>query len=107
MKSFKKNKIKLTASLKAVIAQFHHLPNNGRVNNIIKRVEALNENEVDISFKNVTREFVHRHPNFYDLLMDNFNQVHNMDESLLDYSETTKLLLGEDLTKEYSCQSAA
>ena len=41
MKSLKKSTIKLTASLNAVIAQFHQLPNDDRVKNIIKRVEVL------------------------------------------------------------------
>jgi predicted GH43/DUF377 family glycosyl hydrolase len=107
MKSFKKSKIKLTASLKAVIAQFHHLPNNNRVINIVKRVEALNEKEVDNTLKNVMREFSQRHKNFEELLMDNFHRVEEIHEDLSHFTENKKLLLGSYLTKEYSFQAAA
>ncbi len=107
MKSFKKSKIKLTASLKAVIAQFHHLPNNNRVINIVKRVEALNEKEVDNTLKNVMREFSQRHKNFEKLLMDNFHRIEEIHEDLSHFTENKKLLLGSYLTKEYSFQAAA
>lgn len=100
-------KIKLTASLNAVIAQFHKLPNSDRVNNIVKRVEALNENEVDTSLKNVMKEFGHRHKYFEELLIDNFNRVEEIHANLSHYSQNKKLLLGAFLTKEYSFQAAA
>ena len=107
MKSFKKSTIKLMASVNAVIAQFHQLPNKGRVENIVKRVEAMNENEVAISLKNVMQEFAHRHKNFKELLMDNFNRTEQIHGDLPDFSENKKLLLGAYLTKEYSFQAAA
>ena len=52
MKSFKKSSIKLTASVNAVIAQFHQLPNKGRVENIVKRVETMNENAIRLKSNN-------------------------------------------------------
>lgn len=107
MKSLKKSPIKLTASLKAVIAQFHLLPNNDRVNNIVKRVDAMKENEVDITLKNTMKEFAHRHKNFRELLMDNFHRTEEINGDLSYYSENKKLLLGAYLTKEYSFQAAA
>jgi len=107
MKSLKKSKIKLTASLKAVIAHFHQLPNNDRVNNIVKRIEKLNENEVSNSLQNVMKEFAHRHKNFEELLMDNFLRVEQIHGDLSHFSQNKKLLLGAFLTKEYSFQAAA
>lgn len=107
MKSLKKSSIKLTASVKAVIAQFHQLPNNERVSNIVKRVEALDEYEVDILFKNVMQEFSHRHKNFEELLIDNFYRVEKISEEHANFSHNKKLLLGAFLTKEYSFQAAA
>ncbi len=107
MKSFKKSKIKLTASLNAVIAHFHQLPTNERVSNIVKRVESLDQNKVDITLKNIMVEFAHRHKNFEELLMNNFNRVEEIHGHLSHFSKTKKLLLGAFLTKEYSFQAAA
>ena len=107
MKSFKKSTIKLTASLNAVIAQFHNLPNNERVKNIVKRVGSLNDEEVANSYKNLMKEFGHRHKNFDELLMDNFNRGIEINGPVSNYSKEKKLLLGAYLTKEYSFQAAA
>ena len=107
MKSFRKSKIKLTASLHAVIAQFHQLPNTSRVNNIVKRLDALTDKKIDSTLKKVIKEFGHRHKNFEGLLMDNFNRTQNIYGDLSHYSQNKKLLLGSLLTKEYSIQSAA
>jgi predicted GH43/DUF377 family glycosyl hydrolase len=107
MKSFKKSNIKLTASLKAVIAQFHQLPNSSRVINIVKRVDGMSEKDVDITLKNVVKEFGHRHKNFEEILIDNFHRVEETYGDLSDYSQNKKLLLGAYLTKEYSFQAAA
>lgn len=107
MKSLKKSTIKLTATLKAVIAHFHQLPNNNRVINIVRRVEALHENKVDIFLSHVIRDFAHRHKNFEELLMDNFQRVQEIFGELSHYSRNRKLLLGAFVTKEYSFQAAA
>lgn len=107
MKSLKKSPVKLIASVKAVIAQFHPLPNNNRVNNIVKRIEALDENEVEHYLNLVMQEFSHRHKNFKKLLMDNFHRVEKIHGDLSYYSANKKLLLGSFLTKEYSIQAAA
>ena len=107
MKSLKKSKIKLMASVIAVIAQFHRLPNNARVNNIVERVKAMDEDAVSISLKNMMEEFAHRHKNFEEMLMDNFHRVEEVHGDLSNFSQKRKLLLGSFLTKEYSFQAAA
>jgi predicted GH43/DUF377 family glycosyl hydrolase len=107
MKSFKKSGTKLTASLNAVIAHFHQLPNNNRVNNIVERVTSLSEDEVEKSLNGVINEFEHRHREVKELLMDNFHRTEKIHGDLSHYSANRKLLLGSFLTKEYSIQSAA
>ena len=107
MKSLKKSTIKLTASVDAVIAKFHQLPNKSRVENIVRRVEKMNDNWVDISFKNLMEEFGNRHKNFEELLMDNFFRTKEIYGDLSNFSHNRKLLLGAFLTKEYSFQAAA
>ena len=107
MKSLKKSTIKLTASVDAVIAKFHQLPNKSRVENIVRRVEKMNDDAVDISFKNLMEEFDNRHKNFEELLMDNFFRTKEIYGDLSNFSHNRKLLLGAFLTKEYSFQAAA
>ena len=107
MKSFKKSPIKLTASVNAVIAHFHQLPDNDRISNIVKRVQHMNENEVENSLKNIMQEFAHRHKNFEELLINNFHRVEEIHGDLSAFSNNKKLLLGSFLTKEYSFQAAA
>ncbi len=107
MKSLKKSPVKLTASLNAVIAQFHQLPYNTRVTNIVKRVAALHETEVANSLEGVMIEFAHRHRNFSQLLMDAFQRTEKIHGDLSHFSANRKLLLGSFLTKEYAIQAAA
>ncbi|MEO5647472.1 MAG: hypothetical protein ABIQ56_03860, partial [Chitinophagaceae bacterium] len=107
MKSFKKSLVKLISSVEAVIAQFHQLPNNERVINIVKRVGEMNEDEVEPTLKNVMLEFGERHRNFEELLMENFQRVEEIQGDLSNYTRDKKLLLGAYLTKEYSFQAAA
>ena len=107
MKSFKKSNTRLTASLDAVIAQFHQLPNKDRVLNIVQRVSAMQEEEVGKVLQEVITEFGHRHKYFDELLTNNFQEAVTIAGELPDYSENRKRLLGAFLTKEYSIQSAA
>ena len=107
MKSFKKSNTRLTASLDAVIAQFHQLPNKDRVLNIVQRVNAMQEEEVGKVLQEVITEFGHRHKYFDELLTNNFQEAVTIAGELPDYSENRKRLLGAFLTKEYSIQSAA
>lgn len=95
------------ASVKAVIARFHQLPNNDRISNIVKRVEAMDEEAVKATLKNVVSEFGHRHKNFEEMLMDNFHRVQDVYGDLSKFSQNKKVLLGSYLTKEYSFQAAA
>lgn len=107
MKSFKKSSTRLTASLAAVVAQFHQLPNNARVQNIVQRVSRMGEAEVKATLEGVVGEFSHRHKYFDDLLLNHFMRTEKIAGALPDYSPDRKRLLGAYLTKEYSIQAAA
>jgi predicted GH43/DUF377 family glycosyl hydrolase len=107
VKSFKKSPIKLLASPRAVIAQYHNLPYAHRVTNIINRVEALEESEVGICLGEAITAFNHRHRNLEQILTEHFNKVDGRGHSLSHYSHNRKALLGAYLTKEYSFQAAA
>ena len=97
----------MTASVKAVIAQFHNLPNRSRVQNIVDRINSLSEEEVRTALQNVVTEFGHRHKYFDELLTSNFKQTEKVAGDLSHYSDDRKRLLGAFLTKEYSIQAAA
>lgn len=107
MKSFKKSTTRLTASINAVIAQFHRLPRKERVINIVDRANKLTEEEVDHALQNVSAEFGQRHKYFNELLMNHFNETQEIVGELVNYSDARKLLLGSFLTKEYAIQAAA
>lgn len=110
MTSLKKSDIKLTASLNAVIAQYHNLPYTSRYDHLIDRVASLNENNVAEAMKELRSTFSHRHLHFEDMLLRHFNHLeinHGHDKSFNSYSTERKLLLGSYVTKEYSFQSAA
>ncbi len=98
MKSLKKSSIKLTASLNAVIAQFHNLPNYDRVNNIVKRVALLTDKEDEQALKQVLPEFEKRHQKFTALLMDNFYKTEKIQGERSQYSYAKNLRLGSFLT---------
>ena len=107
MRTLKKSAVKLLATASAVIAQFHRLPYASRVQNIIERVERLDENNVDECLKVTMKAFKQRHRNLETILADNFNQVQKTGGNFSHYSDNRKLLLGAYLTKEYSFQAAA
>ena len=110
IKSLKQSDIKLTASLHAVIAQYHNLPYPARYDHIIERVEALDDEHVSEVLKKVRADFSNRHLEFEGMLQAHFNHLelnHGHDKNFASYSKERKLLLGSYVTKEYSFQSAA
>ncbi len=103
-----KNTIRLHASAKGVITSFLFLPGKNRVSNIIKRLECLSEEEVEISFEKVMKNFGSRHRNIEETFLAHFNRINNQyKEDLLLFSPKKRTLLGTFFTKEYSIQAAA
>jgi len=103
-----KNSIRLHASAKGVITHFLYLPGKNRINNIVKRVEDLEEAEVDRCLEKVMKDFIARHRNIEEAFSNHFNRIENESEiDLSHFSSRKKLLLGAFFTKEYSIQAAA
>src|SRR6476620_4450580 len=103
-----KSSIRLHASAEAVINQYLHLPGPGRIENTVKRVEKLSEDEVHACMAEVHKDFSARHRNLEGVLLDNFLKV--CKEYAADiswFSHARKLLLGSFFTKEYAIQTAA
>jgi len=96
-----KSTIRLHASAEAVINQYLHLPGPGRIENTIKRVEKLSEDEVHACMADVHKDFSARHRNLEEVLLDNFLRVSKeYTEDISWFSNARKLLLGSFFTKE-------
>lgn len=103
-----KNSIRLYADPKAVIAQFLHLPGNGRITNIINRVSAMTDIEVEANYEKLMQDFSNRHRDILTIFNNHFDRINaEYKELLQSYSNGRRLLLGAYFTKEYSIQSAA
>jgi predicted GH43/DUF377 family glycosyl hydrolase len=103
-----KNSIRLHASARGVITHFLYLPGKNRINNIVKRVEALEESEVDRCLEKVMKDFISRHRNIEETFLNHFHRIENESEiELSHFSSRKKLLVGAFFTKEYSIQAAA
>jgi predicted GH43/DUF377 family glycosyl hydrolase len=103
-----KSSIRLHASAEAVINQYLHLPGPGRIENTVKRVEKLSEDEVHACMAEVHKDFSARHRNLEGVLLDNFLKVSKEYAADISwFSHARKLLLGSFFTKEYAIQTAA
>jgi predicted GH43/DUF377 family glycosyl hydrolase len=103
-----KSSIRLYASAEAVINQYLRLPGADRIENIIKRVGNLNEDEVHACMDEVHNDFSARHRNLEGVLMDNCLRVSKEFKGDISwFSNARKLLLGSFFTKEYAIQTAA
>jgi len=103
-----KNPIRLYPTAKAIITQFLYLPGKHRIKNIVKRLEKLDEKEVNEVLQKVMKDFSSRHRNLKETFLNHFKRINNQfAEDLLNFSPQKKLLLGAFFTKEYSIQAAA
>jgi len=103
-----KNSIRLHASAKGVITHFLYLPGKNRVTNVLKRVEALGEEDVVHGMEKVMKDFANRHRNIEQTFLIHFTRIEDLyGSSLSHFSPQKKLLLGAFFTKEYSIQAAA
>jgi predicted GH43/DUF377 family glycosyl hydrolase len=103
-----KNPLKLYASPKAVIANYLNLPGSNRILNIIRRLQNLTDDEVNILQEELIKNFAGRHRDLKEILLHHFDNVNQQySDELLHFTENKKLLFGSLVTKEYSIQSAA
>lgn len=105
---FIKHPVRLYASGKNVITSFLFLPGNNRIGNVIKRLQAMSDNEVESWLEKIMRDFSKRHRNIGEEFLNHFNRINNQfKDDLLLFSPKRRLLLGAFFTKEYSIQAAA
>ena len=70
-----KQPLRLTASPRAVIALFLHLPGEARVLHVVQRVEAMPEAAVHVCMKAVMEEFGNRHRDLRGIFLTHFQRV--------------------------------
>ena len=103
-----KSPTRLYASSKGVITSFLYLGGGNRVRNIVKRVKNLSDEEVELCFQKLMKDFENRHRNIEKTFLYHFRRIQDQyGNSLEDFSHNRKLLLGAFFTKEYSIQAAA
>lgn len=103
-----KQPLRLTASPRAVIALFLHLPGEARVLHLVQRVEGMPEAAVHGCMKDVMEEFGNRHRDLRGIFLANFHRVEDqVATGLSHFTMQRQLLLGAYFTKEYSIQAAA
>jgi predicted GH43/DUF377 family glycosyl hydrolase len=103
----RRKRIILNANISRVIIRPYVPPTEGRIANIIDRVLALDENEVNSLLDTVIHDFAHRHRYFREGLMRNFNNMAGYISDVDTLSNERKLLIGSYFTAEYSVEAAA
>lgn len=102
-----RDKIKLNADAKRVILHSFYPSNIKRINNIIDRVLALDDNDVEKQLADVIDRFSGRHKKFTESLKHHFNKIENILSSNINATDLQKLLIGSYFTSEYSIEAAA
>lgn len=108
--SVTRKNIKFKPDSSRVIARFHKVDDE-RSANVIRRVLAMNEKNVNITLKKILRGYSKRHRSISKIFEKHFNKLdylfEMMDISTKKLSHPMKLLIGSYFTKEYSIESAA
>jgi predicted GH43/DUF377 family glycosyl hydrolase len=103
-----KQGLRLTATPGAVITLFLHLPGEGRIGEMVRRVEELSDAQVHVCMTGVQEDFGGRHRHLRESWLDHFHRVEDQYGSgLSHFGMERQLLLGAFFTKEYSIQAAA
>jgi predicted GH43/DUF377 family glycosyl hydrolase len=99
--------IALNANIGRVITRPYIPHTDERIQNIIKRVLSLKEDEACALLETIVSDFSHRHRYFRETLQKNFNRVANYVPDGNELSEQCQLLIGAYFTAEYSVEAAA
>lgn len=103
----KRRKIKIVGDNSRVIT-LPHIPSKiPRINNIIKEVLKLSEEEAEQQLEETLFLFADRHRNLKKLLMRHYDRVSEYVIDKETINNTQKLLIGAFFTMEYSIESAA
>lgn len=106
----RKDNIRFLPDASRVIARFHNVDNE-RSANIIRRVLAMPEMDVNTTLTQVLRGYSKRHRSISKIFERHFNKLDHLFTAMhIDpegLGQSRKLLIGSYFTKEYSIESAA
>lgn len=107
----KRRDIRFSPDPRRVISRFFVPGDQERAQILIKKILALPENEVELVFNQVLRNFSRRHRNVTKIFEKHFNNIRHLLDTLEVNSDTLslkrKLLIGSYFSMEYSIESAA
>lgn len=106
MIEIKRTDIILKANPKFVLPLFLKL-NKKRYNDLVAKIESLNDETVEKTLTQVYDEFESRHIDFKDILLNHYQIIADIVTIPETISLSRKLLIGAYFTKEYSIESAA
>lgn len=102
--------IKFTPDSSRVVTRFF-MSGDQRTQELVGRIMAMNEQQVNLTLEQIFRGFARRHRNLSSVFLKHFENIRKIiDEMQIDYtmlSEGRKMLIGSYLTMEYSIESAA
>ena len=90
-----------------VIAKIFRVGGDKRAKEMIDRILAQPETEIEDHLENLLIEFSDRHHNFESILLGNFEKIKSLYSNAQGLSQAKKLLIGSYFTQEYSVESAA
>lgn len=90
-----------------VVIRPFELGNDQRMERVIARLNALDEQEVEVQLEHVMREFRARHQRTREFLLHRFNHVRRHRLTDQPMSDNRRLLIGAYFTQEYALESAA
>lgn len=102
--------IKFTPDSSRVVSRFF-MSGDQRTIELVGRIIAMNEHQVNLALEQVFRGFARRHRNISSVFLKHFENIRELifsmqiDNTML--SEERKMLIGSYLTMEYSIESAA
>lgn len=102
--------IKFTPDSSRVVTRFF-MSGDFRTQELISRIMAMNEQEVNSTLEHIFRGFARRHRNISSVFLKHFENIRRIIDGMeIDYtalSEERKMLIGSYVTMEYSIESAA
>lgn len=90
-----------------VITRFYLPGGEDRVRNIINRIIALSEDEVNTTLEDIIASFSTRHKNIWQVFHRNFDEVKQYLPADIQLSDERRALIGAYFTHEYSIQASA
>lgn len=90
-----------------VITRFFPLGGEGRIRNVIRRVMAMSDDEVDRLLERTLDGFMFRHRDVVASFIRHFRDIESYIDDPASLSENRQLLIGSYFTMEYSIESAA